>query len=158
MHTTASPSNHAHLLSLGAHKCYPYTDPHIGRDIRAATHNTLALAFDTISEHHSPQICADALTSDPALHPHYTSLLPVRRFPRKDVRNSCTAAFSALEEGSPEWDFAVRFWGIAEELINKGEIKPHTVELREGGLEAIPQGLRDLEEGKVHARKLVYKV
>jgi hypothetical protein len=57
-----------------------------------------------------------------------------------------------------DFDFGLNFWRVSEDLINCGKVKPHTVDVRPGGLEAISQGLKDLEEGKVSGVKLVYRI
>jgi NADPH-dependent curcumin reductase CurA len=82
------------------------------------------------------------------------------------VKNSKTLAYTALGErfsdqfpaSQEDFEFGVKFWRISEDLINSGKIKPHKTEVRPGGLEAIPQGLQDLKDGKVSGVKLVYKV
>ena len=44
------------------------------------------------------------------------------------------------------------------ELIVSGKIKPNPVKLWEGGLDAIPDGLQYMKEGKVSAEKIVYRI
>jgi hypothetical protein len=90
----------------------------------------------------------------------------VRNFPRSDVENNFTVAYSAIGEpfganwpvSQTDYEFGVKFWRLSEGLINEGKIKAHKPDVRSGGLEAIPQGLKDLEEGKVSGVKLVYVV
>ena len=43
-------------------------------------------------------------------------------------------------------------------LIKDGLIKPPKIKVWEGGLDAIPEGLAYMREGKVSAEKIVYKV
>ena len=158
---TASPHNFDLVKSLGADQVFDYKDPDCGAKIRDATNNKLKLVFDTISEKGSPAVCAAAISSEGG---HYSSLLPVTDFPRDDVRNTATLAYTALgvqfSESYPasqtDWEFGVKFWRLSEELLNSGKIKAHPTEVRKGGLEAIPQGIEDLKEGKVSGVKLVY--
>jgi hypothetical protein len=42
-------------------------------------------------------------------------------------------------------------------LLNNGAIKAHPAEVRKG-LEGVPQGLKDLKDGKVSGVKMVYTV
>jgi NADPH:quinone reductase-like Zn-dependent oxidoreductase len=159
----SSPHNFALLKSYGADEVYDYKSPTIGTDINAATSDSLTLAFDTISEKGSPEICAAALSSKGG---KYTSLLPVTDFPRQDIKPTFTLAYTALGEwymdkfpaSQTDWEFAVKFWRLSEELINSGKIRAHKAEVREGGLDAIPQGLQDLKENKVSGVKLVYQI
>ena len=44
------------------------------------------------------------------------------------------------------------------QLVKEGSVKPLPIKLWEGGLEAIPDGLQYMREGKVSAEKIVYKV
>jgi NADPH:quinone reductase-like Zn-dependent oxidoreductase len=159
---TASPHNFELVKALGADQVFDYKDPDCGKKIREATNDSLKLAFDTISEKGSSEVCCAAISSKGGL---CTSLLPVKNFPRADVRNGHTLAYTAFGEKFSEqfpanqndFDFGVRFWRLSEDLFNSGKIKAHPTEVREGGLEAIPKGLDDLKEGKVSGVKLVYR-
>jgi NADPH:quinone reductase-like Zn-dependent oxidoreductase len=161
--TTASPHNFNLCKALGADMVFDYKDPDVGEKIRHVTNDQLELVFDCVSEKNSPAICASAISSKGG---HYSALLPVESFPRSDVKNTRTLAYTALGErfsealpaNQDDYEFGKRFWNISEDLINSGKIKPHAVELRPGGLDAIPRGLRDLENGHVSGAKLVYKI
>ena len=161
VYATASPKNHELVKSLGADFVFDYRDPDIGAKIRKESKDSIALAFDTISEESSAAISAAALSSKGG---HYSALLKIKS-PREDVKSNVTIAYSALGEkhsdAFPEsrenWEFGVKFWGLSEGLINDGTIKTHPIDIR-GGLKDIPQGLQDLQEGKVSGAKLVYKI
>lgn len=162
---TASPRNFDFLKKLGADEVFDYREPDVGAKIRAATGDSLQLVFDTISEGSSPAIAAAAISSKGG---KYATILFVKEkdLPRDDVKNATTLAYTALgEEFAPQFpanqadfEFGAKFWEISEELINSGKIKAHPPQVREGGLDAIPQGLQDLKEGKVSGVKLVYKI
>lgn len=44
------------------------------------------------------------------------------------------------------------------QLVKDGVVKPPAIKLWQGGLEAIPDGLQYMREGKVSAEKIVYRV
>lgn len=66
--------------------------------------------------------------------------------------------YSDKVPAKPEnYDFGVKFWKNAEGLINEGKIKTHPTEVRKG-LDGVPQGLKDLKDGKLSGVKLVFTV
>lgn len=54
--------------------------------------------------------------------------------------------------------FASVLFLMAERLVWDGAMKPHPIEVRSGGLEAVVAGIEDLKNGDVKGRKLVYHV
>ncbi|KAF2635624.1 oxidoreductase-like protein [Massarina eburnea CBS 473.64] len=166
VYATASPHNFDLVKSLGADEVFNYKDADVGAKIRAASNDSLAYVWDTISEGPSPGISAAALSSKGG---QYATILPVKNFPRDDVKPAFTLAYTSLGEefhglggvwkaSKEDYDYGVKFWKVAQELINQGKIRTHPTEVRSGGLEAIPQGLQDLKDGKVSGKKLVYKI
>jgi NADPH:quinone reductase-like Zn-dependent oxidoreductase len=161
VYATASPRNFDLLKSLGADEVFDYNDPECGSKIRAASNDSLYLVLDNISEHNSPDICAAAISSAGG---RYTGLRSNGQFPRADVFATFTMGYTAIGQefskmyprNQSDVEFATRFWKVSQDLINEGKIKPHPAEVREGGLQAIPQGLADLKEGRVSGAKLVY--
>ncbi|KAF2801093.1 GroES-like protein [Melanomma pulvis-pyrius CBS 109.77] len=161
--TTSSPHNFDLLKKLGADQVFDYKEPDVGAKIRKATNDNLTFVFDTISELGSPEISAAALSSKGG---SYSSILPVEKFPRDDVSTGFTLAYTAIGEhfsesfpaSQTDYEFAVKFWKVAGDLLNSGKLKTHPAEVRPGGLEGIAQGLKDLKDGKVSGVKLVYKV
>ncbi|KAF2756499.1 GroES-like protein [Pseudovirgaria hyperparasitica] len=169
---TCSPHNFDMVRSLGADAVFDYKSPSCGADINAFTSNSLLYAFDCISEGTSLAICAAALsTSSPGgngITPKYGVLLPVPedKFPRDDVKPVLTLGYSAFgekyrfrgadfeEKGDYVW--IERWWTHVQELLERGLIKAHPPDVREGGLEGVVAGLKDLEDGKVSGVKLVY--
>lgn len=90
-------------------------------------------------------------------------------FPRKDVSNKATLAYTILNEpfkfrtadmeAKPEdFEFGKKVWGLAEKLMGEGKFKSPPVATKEGGLNGILGGLQDLKSGKVSGTKLVYTV
>jgi NADPH:quinone reductase-like Zn-dependent oxidoreductase len=160
--TTSSPHNFDLLKKLGADQVFDYKEKDVGAKIREATNDKLTYVFDTISEHGSPEISAAAISSKGG---KYSAILLVEQFPRDDVSNGFTLGYTAFGENfsdkypasQTDFEFSVKFWKVAADLLNEGKIKPHPTEVR-GGLEDIPQGLKDLKDGKVSGKKLVYRI
>ena len=59
-----------------------------------------------------------------------------------------------------DFDFAVGFMSLAEELLSLGRLRNHPISVDSGGegLNGILQGLQLLKEGKVSGQKLVYVI
>jgi hypothetical protein len=130
------------------------------------SNNTLAHAFDTISSPDSARICCDAIGPKGG---RYTSLDLIEEFPREDVTKLNTMAFTAIGEAfeiggysvpeKPEdYDFAVMFTRLAQELLTHKKFRVHPVDVQEGGLDGVLDGLQKMREGKVSGVKLVYIV
>ncbi|KAI0386929.1 putative zinc-binding oxidoreductase ToxD [Hypomontagnella monticulosa] len=164
--TTCSPHNFDFVKSLGADVVYDYKSPTVGADIHEFTKDKLTHVFDCIAEEGSPEICAQAFSSKGG---KYSALLPVEKFPREDVTNVFTLGYTATGEAFPkfgaDWpampdhfEFASKFWQVSGELLAQGKIKPHPADVREGGLQGVFEGLKELKEGKVSGKKLVYKI
>lgn len=161
---TASPHNFDLVKKLGADHVFDYKDPSCGEQIRKASNDKLRLVFDCIAEHGSEHICCAAISSSGG---HYSGLLPgpLQNFPREDVKHGWTFGYTAIGEkysdkvpAKPEdYEFGVKFWKAATDLLNDGTVKTHPTLVRDG-LEGVPQGLNDLKEGKVSGQKLVYRV
>ncbi|PQE03694.1 alcohol dehydrogenase protein [Rutstroemia sp. NJR-2017a BBW] len=46
-------------------------------------------------------------------------------------------SFPAMKE---VFEYGKMFWGLNEELVGRGKVRPHPVEVREGGLGGVPTG------------------
>jgi hypothetical protein len=135
--------------------------------IREHTNNGLRIVCDTIATQASVQICEEAVGDEGGL---YHSLLPMQ-MGRGDVKatfsNCCTAIGEPFEYGPDrviipsmpsEFEFARKWAGIVSTLWSQGKLKTLVVEKRGGGLRKVLDGLQDLKNGGVRARKLVYLV
>lgn len=77
-------------------------------------------------------------------------------------------AFTSLGKESPfiaqsvtiqsDKAFAKDFALLAEKLLTERQLSPHNIEVRANGLNGISDGLRDLMEGKVRRKRLVYRI
>ncbi|KAJ5628750.1 hypothetical protein N7490_010978 [Penicillium lividum] len=164
--TTCSPHNFDLVRRLGADYVFDYKSPTVGADICAAADGRLAHVFDCISNECSQAISAEAIGSAGG---KYSSLTGIQKFPRDDVVSLATLAYTGLGEtfhkGAKEFpaeqthlQFQAKFWKLAGELLARGMIKTHPLELRAGGLEAILDGVDDLRQDKVSGVKLVYRI
>jgi NADPH:quinone reductase-like Zn-dependent oxidoreductase len=169
--TTCSPHNFDYVKSLGADLIVDYSLPDVGKKIREYTKNTLFYAYDTIGEKSSPQICADALSTEKQLDgkkPQYCVILRAE-LPRNDVDHHYTFGSTAIGEafekaggkfdGSKEdFEHSKIVWAKAEKLLEERKFKPHRYEIRPGGLDSILSGLEDLKNSKVSGVKIVYRI
>lgn len=57
-----------------------------------------------------------------------------------------------------EFNFAVQWAGLAEDLWAKGKLRTIPVQTGQGGLKGILEGLQELKDNKVSGRKLVYVI
>lgn len=158
------------VKALGATEVFDYNSPTCGSDIRKYTNNTLRLAWDTISEHNSPKICGEALSSDSTLQLRYGTILPTEDIPRKsELQVTSTLMYTIFNEKFVKWgmtfeasqeDFALakKFFGITEQLLKEGKLKAHPDKLGKGGLQGALEGMEEQKAGKVSGVKLVYKV
>ncbi|RHZ48127.1 zinc-binding alcohol dehydrogenase family protein [Aspergillus thermomutatus] len=154
--------------SLGADAVFDYNAPNCGAEIRKHTSNELYYAFDCISEGNPLPICAEALSSDVSTKkPMYSSVL-FCEFPRTDSTLAYTIfgepfykAFGAgidFPASKEDYDFAKMFFKLSERLLAEGKFKFHRVDVRNGGLEGVLEGLEELRQGKVSGKKLVYRI
>jgi NADPH:quinone reductase-like Zn-dependent oxidoreductase len=151
---------------------FDYKSPTCAADIRKATNNKLYYAWDTIADESSAKLCADALSSESKTPSggklQYAHILQAKS-PRDDVETKGTVMYTTFgEEWSmghrkvpakpQDFEFMKKFVAIAQKLIDEGKIKPHTQDVRSGGLDGIMSGLEDMKNGKVSGKKLVYKL
>ncbi|KAF4554596.1 Trans-enoyl reductase ACTTS2-like protein [Elsinoe fawcettii] len=166
--STNSPHNDELVKSLGAEKSFNYKDADAGKQIREYTGGKLSKVFDTISEGDSPAISAEAIGDNGG---KISFLLQVGRdkVPNEKIEIQTTLAYSVTGEGfkfgpqaiefppnPADFEFAKKFWGLTEKLLAEGKIKTHPADKRGGGIEKITEGLKDLQEGRVSGKKIVY--
>ncbi|KAL1306686.1 hypothetical protein AAFC00_005356 [Neodothiora populina] len=162
---TCSPHNFDFVKSLGADAAFDYKSPDCAKQIREYTNDSLTHVFDTISEGDSPKISAEAISSKGGV---ISYLLPAKS-PREDVEDKQTLGYTVVGEyfkfGPMEFqpipenfEFGKMWWALSEKLFAEGKVKVHKTEVREGGIPAIFGGLKDLEDGKVSGKKLVYTI
>jgi NADPH:quinone reductase-like Zn-dependent oxidoreductase len=163
--TTCSEANRSFMFELGADAVFDYHDPLVGEQIREDTDDALEIVLDTISTPQSAAICSAAISSAGG---SYNALLEVASA-RDDVDSHVSMAYDLLgepyrmgtNERSPDstnFEFGVKWWGLAQKLLEERRIHPHPYQVKPGGLAGALAGLQVLREGKVRASKLVYRV
>ncbi|KAK3369373.1 chaperonin 10-like protein [Lasiosphaeria ovina] len=165
---TSSPANFELIKSLGADAVFDYKDPECAAKIRAHTAAApLGLALDCIGDQASTDVCAAALGPAGGV---ITSLTAQGKSAREDVTVQFTLGYAVIGEpfrlgpamdvpAKPEeFEFGKKFWALAEKLLAEGRIRVHPVQVGEGGLEGVFEGLQAMREGKVSGKKLVYRI
>lgn len=139
-------------------------------EIRNYTRNSLRHVLDCVTQVESMKMCYEAIGKEGgnyvALDPFSTHI----QYTRRDVQAEWLMVYSLFGDpvklsgvyGRParaqDRQFASIMFPIAERLIENGQLKPHPVEVRKGGLEAIAAGIADLRNNKVRGLKLVYPI
>lgn len=165
--TTCSSGNYDLVRSYGADFTIDYHDSDCSAKICEVAGNALNLVWDTVATNESTKICADAIHLSGG---RYHGLLPVQ-FPRSDVlavfTDAGTITGEPFEYGPErmvvpampaELDFAAQWAGIAQGLWAEGKLRTLPVQLGQGGLEGILEGLQLLKGNKISGRKLVYVI
>ena len=163
--TTCSPRNFDLVKSLGADAVYDYNDPNAASKVNEDTKNNLKLVFDTISLEVSSKFSDKALSTNGG---DYSALLHIK-VERENVKSRITLAYTITGESfdfgtttvpaKPEDKaFYEGFIPIIEEVLNEKKLKPHPIKVLPGGLKGTLQGMKDLQEGRVSAEKLVCNV
>ena len=174
MHATCSSANNALVASRGADYIYDYNNPNIMSTIIAqSATNPITYVLDCIGNDSSSTYCSKIL---PAAGGHYHSVRWPLPSPFKELRPEKSAkATSALgytmvgerfefpgglvfQADVEEEAFGKRWGRVAEELVSRGLVRPHEVDVRGGGLRAVLEGLQELRAGGVRGKKLVYSI
>ncbi|KAL3430603.1 chaperonin 10-like protein [Aspergillus tetrazonus] len=167
--TTCSPHNFNLVKSLGATAAFDYHSPTCGRQIRDFSSGNLWYALDCITDTRSMAVCYEAIGPSGG---RYLSLdpFPIRGHTRRSVKPNWVLSLTMYNQPIPwkrpfkrdacpqDREFAKSWFQIAQRMIDAGDIKPHTSELRAGGWDGVPGGLELLQRGDVSGRKLVYEV
>ncbi|KAL1940843.1 hypothetical protein VTO73DRAFT_7884 [Trametes versicolor] len=162
--TTSSPRNFDLLKSLGATAVFDYHDVDVVDKIKAATGNSIQYGLDAIGLPETQELSQKVF--GPAGGKLITLLWANKTRVREDVALSFTLVCTGLGRAfskpgahfpvSPE-DTAQMITSVTmiQRLVEQGRLKPNPVKLLPGGLAAISEGLKFLEEGKVSGEKVV---
>ncbi|KZP02114.1 NAD(P)-binding protein, partial [Athelia psychrophila] len=157
VYTTASEHHHEALKRLGADAVFDYRDPEVVQKIRTASGGRIRVALDGISEYGSTVLAAQALSDEGG---KVVTLLgrPEGEYPA-NVEIVPTSIYSVLEEKNAVDRADIAAWHeFLPTLLDTGKLRAHSIDHQPGGLEAIPEGLTKLKEGKVSGQKIVYTI
>ncbi|EIW60399.1 GroES-like protein [Trametes versicolor FP-101664 SS1] len=167
--TTASPRNFDLVKSLGADAAFDYRDQEVVAKIKQATGDSVTKALDAISDKDSQRISAEVLAPAGGKVVLVSGPEPGAT-ERKDVEFIPVLIYTALGRAfdfGPTMHFPVlpedrgqmtEFLKKVPQLVKDGAVRPPAIKLWEGGLEAIPNGLQYMREGKVSAEKIVHRL
>ena len=164
-----SPRHFARLKALGAVACFDYKSASVVDDIRDFSKNSLADALDCITDSASMNLCYSVLGNQGG---RYVGLdqFPIRSHTRRDVRPDWIVAWTVSGEAI-QWKrpyaraprprhkaFGLKWNPEAQKLLDSGLLETHPIDVRSGGLAAIPEGVDLLRKGLTDGRKLVYPI
>ncbi|KAK4499955.1 hypothetical protein PRZ48_008141 [Zasmidium cellare] len=164
--TTCTPAIAALCKSLGAEAIFDYHDTDCGNQISGHTNGQLKLAWDTIGSPSSTEICMQALTQEPGAK--YGTIL-FNDILRRDVQYSSSFLMTFLGESFDKFgkhmpgqvehfEFAKKFTGLVDGLLERKRLRPLPVRLCSGGFEGVLDGVKLITEGRVSGCKLVVRV
>ncbi|KAL4894845.1 chaperonin 10-like protein [Aspergillus ambiguus] len=151
--TTASPSNHDFVLSLGAQAVFDYRSPSVVEDIANALTNTEFVGvYDAISEEPSFKAIS-AILDRLETAVKVISVLPYDK-PTEHFAPKFVMAFGLIQE--PNREIGEWIWGTyVPQALEKGSLKPKPDPYVVGtGLKDIQHGVDVLKKG-VSAQKVV---
>ncbi|KAI0292943.1 zinc-binding oxidoreductase ToxD [Multifurca ochricompacta] len=148
--TTASPKNLEFVKNLGADVVFDYRDENVVQKIRAATGNALEIAIDTVSEGKTPEQVTGSIGDKGG---NVAILLPYES-PRPDVKVTFRYVPKFLDRDSNgKW-----FFDLHKKIFASGKIKPNPVAIQPKGLASVREGLQFMQDGKVSAQKITYRI
>lgn len=162
--TTCSEGNSALCRSYGADHVFDYKDPDAPGQIKAIARNSLKICVDCISTEATAEFCAKVLSPGGK----YSSI-NLSECPRDDVELVKTVGYTFLGEeytflgqvtpaSSEDFEFSKAFAGMSEQLLKQRKIRSHPIDLRPGGLAAIPAALEELRAKRISGAKIVVRV
>ena len=169
---TCSPHNFDLVRSRGADHVFDYHDSVSISEIKKITDNDLAYVFDCIGEGSAPRFCYDAIGRKGGI---YVTVAMPQPSSRTDIDIKRVAGTSCYGEDcelkAPDLNLDVKipanpgdyalcadFYTTTQDLLAAGRLKTHPADLRKGGLDGVLEGLREMKEGKVSGKKLVYRI
>jgi NADPH:quinone reductase-like Zn-dependent oxidoreductase len=165
---TCSPHNFELAKSYGASAVFDYKASDCIEKIKKHTKNNLRYVLDCISTTNSMQFCYQAIGRAggkyTALEPYSEAVAKTRKVIKADWIMG--PSLLGQEVGWPEphyraedpkmAKFGASWTATLNKMLERGQIRPHPIVIREGGLEKIMEGLEDLRSKKISGKKLVY--
>ncbi|KAI0247524.1 zinc-binding oxidoreductase ToxD [Lactifluus subvellereus] len=148
--TTASPKNFDLVRGLGADEVFDYRDENVVEKIRAATGNALDIAVDTVSEGNTPGQVTGAIGDKGG---KVATILPYES-PRPDVNVIFSSLPNLLKpESNGKW-----YVDLHKKIFATDKIKPNPILLLPNGIASVKDGLQYMQEGKISAQKITYRI
>ena len=162
--TTCSPHNFDLVKSYGAVHVYDHNSSSTIREIQSVTGGKLGYAVDCIS---TPRPQTSARPSSVLVES--IRVLAWRAHLARISPPYQTLGWSFLGEpwdlggqrqpaSQEDFEHSMAFAELNERLLMEGKIRPHPVEVRDGGLAVVPEGMTDLKAKNISGRKLVVGV
>ena len=142
--------------SIGADHVVDYRKNNVVADIKTALHGKkLERAYDAISEGDSVAHI-DQVLADGGIH---TTVLEVKEQETATRIKVVRTMVGDAHNGAPHLqDLASAYYRLIGRWLADGRFEPHPHEVLPGGLAGVEEGLRRLQEGKVSAKKLVFRI
>ncbi|KAJ5948191.1 alcohol dehydrogenase [Penicillium verhagenii] len=166
---TCSPHNFDFVKGYGADVVYDYKSSDCAAKIRADTNNELEYIIDCFAEDSSMRFCYAAMGRAGG---KYVALNPFSEHlhNRKVIEPDWILATRIAGDGSM-WpapfacpdepkilEISLPLYRTFQVLLDERKIRPHTVQLEDGGLSGIPEGVQKIRSGAVSGVKLVYPI
>lgn len=163
---TCSPRNFDLMRRLGTTEEVDYMRADVVAEIKKLTNNRLRYAYDCITDSSSVNNCYAAMRR---IGSTYVSLemVPEELRTRRAVRGKVVLGYEGLGKDVPlsqgyesvanpaKHALVVRFFRVFQKLLDERALKPHPIQMLEGGLAGVLEGLQFLKSGSVSGRKLV---
>ncbi|KAJ5116773.1 zinc-binding dehydrogenase family oxidoreductase [Penicillium angulare] len=167
---TCSEHNFGLVKSYGADNVFDYRLPTCAADIKAHTKNNLLYALDCISTSQSMDLCYAALGRAggryTALEPFSEGIAATRKVVKPDWILGPVMLGRPIDWPAPHnrpampdmAEFGVKWRKTLQELYDKNVLRAHPLVIRSGSIEGIFAGMKDLKDGKLSGKKLIYPV
>jgi NADPH:quinone reductase-like Zn-dependent oxidoreductase len=154
VYTTASKHHHETLKALGVEAVFDYNEPEVSKKIKSLSNGSIKIAFDGIGVNGSTKLTAEAMSDAGG---KIVTIVTGYKDIRPDVEVEHTLIYSVLDaKNVVERADIVEWHKLVPEFLSSGKLRIHNLDHKKGGLDAIPEGLQELKDGKVSGKKIVY--
>ncbi|TDL25370.1 GroES-like protein [Rickenella mellea] len=155
-------SSTSYARSMGADELVNYREENDLESalVNAAKSRKVSYAYDCVSENGSISLLSRVLSKTSANGKgKVTHILPLAEEEAKQIPNDIepvgTWVRTAYGENS---EFAAKYYRLLGRWLDEGSFKPNKVRVIPGGLAGVGGALKELQDGKVHGEKLVYRI
>ena len=149
--------------SIGADAVVDYRNNNVVQDIKNALQEhakgeKLLHVFDAISEGGSGKHIVEVADSGATITYVLQNAADYESKEKKFNLIRTYVGDSHSKEDDSRRDFAFAYFRLISRWLGDGRLQAHPYEVVPGGLDGVIEGLKQLKEGKVSAKKLVFKV